>query len=82
MILWILLMGGLASEGNIIDQVWFIKTLANSCFDAGIVGTVELSLFLSDFLWSDFYISPAFKEFWDTFTVTQAAMTREVDKGG
>jgi hypothetical protein len=74
-------MGGLASEVNV-DKGWFIKTFAKSCSAAGIVGTVELSIFLSEFLWSDFYIGPVFKDFWDAVAVAQAATTREVDKGG
>jgi hypothetical protein len=63
MMLWIIMMGGLASVGSE-NQVWFIKVLAESCRATGIAGTVELALSLSDFLWSEFYLGSFFNEFW------------------
>ncbi|KAE9378435.1 hypothetical protein N431DRAFT_366976 [Stipitochalara longipes BDJ] len=70
MMLWIILVGGLASEGTA-EEAWFIKTLAKSCCSVGIVGRVALSHFLSEFLWSDFYLGLAFKDFWYAVTVAQ-----------
>lgn len=63
MMLWIIIMGGLASMRSE-NQAWFIKLLAESCRAVGIAGTVELALSLSDFLWSEFYLGPIFTEFW------------------
>jgi hypothetical protein len=43
------MIGGLASVETV-DQVWFTKVLADWCSAAGIVGTGELALFLTEFL--------------------------------
>jgi hypothetical protein len=67
MILWIIMMGGLGSIGTE-DTKWFIQLLAKACRATGIATTAELVLFLTDFLWSEFYLPcPLFKEFWDNF---------------
>ena len=71
MILWIIMIGGLGSLGTK-DQGWFIKLLAKSCRAAGIAGTPELALSLTEFLWSEFYLGTIFNEFWDDFAVAQA----------
>jgi hypothetical protein len=80
MIIWIILMGGLASQGTT-HQEWFVKTLANSCSYARIFGTLELSLFLSSFLWSDFYLGPVFEEFWSAIAAAQTMNNDEGDDG-
>lgn len=71
MMLWIIMIGGLGSLGTE-DQGWFIKLLAESCRVAGIAETAELAVFLTEFLWSEFYLGPIFNEFWDDFAVAQA----------
>jgi len=78
MMLWIILMGGLASHGTA-DQTWFIKELAKSCHTVGVVGSLELSHFLSEFLWSDFYLSSVFKAFWSAVTLAQTEDFIQVD---
>jgi hypothetical protein len=67
MMLWIIMIGGMASIGSE-DNSWFIKLLAESCRVAGIAGTTELALFLTEFLWSEFYLGPIFNEFWADVT--------------
>jgi len=78
MMLWIILIGGLSSEGTA-DQDWFTKTLANACCSSGIVGTRDLPVFLSEFLWSDFYMGPAFEDFWAVVARAQTANFQNVD---
>jgi hypothetical protein len=69
MMLWITVLGGLASTGNE-SRKWFVKILAELCRAAGIGTIAELALSLSEFLWSDFYfICPIFDEFWDDLTI-------------
>jgi hypothetical protein len=69
MMLWVIMLGGLAST-EIEDRKWFIKLLAELCLAAGIGTIAELALFLSEFLWSDFYlICPLFDEFWNDLTI-------------
>jgi hypothetical protein len=80
MMLWIIMIGGMASVGTV-DQVWFTNVLADSRSAAGIVGTGELALSLTDFLWNDFYVGPIFEEFWDDVAVTQIIVIGELDKG-
>src|SRR5450756_1259987 len=70
MMLWIIMMGGLASIGTE-EQGWFSKLLAELCYAADIVVTAELAMFLKGFLWSDFYLDHSFKEFWDAVAVAQ-----------
>jgi hypothetical protein len=72
--LWIITVGGLASIGSE-HQAWYIKLLAESCRAAGIARTAELALFLTEFLWSEFYLGSIFNEFW-------ADVTNEIGKGG
>ena len=67
MMLWIVLIGGLASQ-RVTDQSWFIKAFTKSCHSAGIVGRFKLSHFLSEFVWSDFYLGPVFNDFWYAVT--------------
>jgi hypothetical protein len=75
MMLWIIMVGGLA--GNTTDnQAWFAKLFADSCLAAGIKKTTELALVLKDFLWSDSYLDPICKEFWDDFTAALAVVAR------
>jgi hypothetical protein len=71
--LWVILIGGLCSVGTD-DQLWFVQLLAQLCSASGIAGTTELSLSLTEFLWSDFYLGPFFDEFWSEFAVTQSAL--------
>ena len=78
MMLWIILIGGLSSEGTA-DQDWFTKTLANACCSSGIVGTRDLPVFLSEFLWSDFYMGPAFEHFWAAVARAQTSNFQNVD---
>jgi hypothetical protein len=73
MMLWIIMIGGLGSLGTE-DQEWFIQLLAQSCHGAGIDGTAELALSLTEFLWSGFYLGPIFDEFWDDVAVARAVM--------
>jgi hypothetical protein len=80
MMLWIIMMGGLASIGTP-DQGWFIEHLAQSCRAAGIAGTAELALSLTEFLWSEFYLGPIFEDFWDEVFQAQAKEI-ENDIGG
>jgi hypothetical protein len=65
MTLWIVMIGGMASLGT--ENIkWFIKLLVELCRAAGIATTAELALALSEFLWSDFYLTcPLFDGFWD-----------------
>lgn len=73
MMLWIIMIGALGSFGTE-DETWFLKILAEFCCTTGIAGTAELALSLSEFLWSDFYLSPFFDEFWKNFVVAQAVL--------
>jgi hypothetical protein len=73
MMLWIIMIGGFASMGTD-DHEWFIQLLAQSCRAAGISGTDELALSLTEFLWSEFYLGPIFDEFWDDVAVARAVM--------
>jgi hypothetical protein len=77
MILWIITIGGLASVGTG-DQAWFTNTLSEECFAAGIREPGELSLFLAEFLWSDFYLGAVFKEFWENVFIVQAIQADEL----
>lgn len=82
MMLWIIMVGGLASIGTE-DQVWFVKLLAESCRAAGIAGTAELALSLTEFLWSEFYLGPIFEGFWDDVFLAQAIeMENDNGEGG
>jgi hypothetical protein len=74
MMLWIIMVGGLASTGTE-NQGWFAEFFSESCLAVGINRITELALFLSEFLWSDSYIGPVCKEFWDDFA---AAHTRKL----
>ena len=66
MILWIVIIGGLASIGKTEDTKWYIKLLVKLCRAAGIATTAELAYSLAEFLWSEFYLlCPLFNEFWD-----------------
>jgi hypothetical protein len=67
MMLWIITIGGLASIGSD-NSAWFMRLLIESCRATGIAGTAELALFLTDFLWSEFYLGPLFTEFWTDVT--------------
>lgn len=73
MMLWIIMIGGMASIGSE-DYMWFIKLLAESCRVAGIGGTTELALFMTEFLWSQYYLGPIFEDFW-------ADVTKEIREG-
>ena len=73
MMLWIIMVGGLASTGTE-NQGWFAEIFSESCHAAGINRMSELALFLSEFLWSESYIGPVCKEFWDD--VSAARMSR------
>jgi hypothetical protein len=64
------MMGGLGSIGTE-EQEWFSELLAELCFATEIVGTAELTMFLKEFLWSDFYLDHSFKEFWDAAAVAR-----------
>ncbi|KAH6712475.1 hypothetical protein BKA61DRAFT_736866 [Leptodontidium sp. MPI-SDFR-AT-0119] len=82
MMLWIIMMGGLASIGTP-DQGWFIKLLEESCRAAGIAGTAELALSLTEFLWSEFYLGPIFEDFWDDVFLAQAVeIENDISEGG
>jgi hypothetical protein len=70
MMIWIIMMGGLASIGTE-ELEWFSKLFAALCFAADIVGTAELAMYLKEFLWTDFYLDRSFKEFWDTVAAAQ-----------
>lgn len=70
MMLWVVMMGGLASIGGpgAGDTKWFVQLLADMCCAAGIGTKGELARFLEKFLWSEFYlVCPLFREFWDGF---------------
>jgi hypothetical protein len=72
MMLWIILVGGLASIRTD-NQGFFITLLAEACLAAGINKvTEELPIFLADFLWSVSYLNPAAKDFWDEVAVAMA----------
>jgi len=71
MMLWIIMVGGLASTGTE-NQGWFAELFSESCLAVGINRITELALFLLEFLWSDSYISPVCKEFWDDFAAAHA----------
>jgi hypothetical protein len=73
LMLWIIIIGGLASLGTE-DQEWFTKLLAQSCSSGGISGTNELALSLTDFMWSGFYLGPIFDEFWDDVSIVRAVL--------
>lgn len=75
------MLGGLASIGTPY-QGWCTSVLADSCSAAGIVGTGELAMFLTEFLWSDFYIGPVFEKFWDDVLAAQTFAARERDENG
>jgi hypothetical protein len=80
MMLWVVMMGGLASIGGpgAGDTKWFIKLLADMCRAAGIATKAQLSLFLEKFLWSEFYlVCPLYREFWDGF---MDAITEGINK--
>jgi len=73
MILWIIMIGGLASIGSD-DQPWFIQLLAQSCCVACISETDELATLLAEFLWSDYYLGPLLSEFWIELSMARALM--------
>ena len=75
------MVGGLASVGTV-NQGWFGNILADSCSAAGIVGRGELALFLTELLWSDFYMGSIFEKLWDDVAATQVFAVGEVDEGG
>jgi hypothetical protein len=81
MMLWIIMVGGLASTWTD-NQRWFAELLSESCLAAGISKMTELALFLSEFLWSDSYLGPACKEFWDDVAVAQAMKAGEISSSG
>lgn len=74
------MMGGLANVGAG-DQGWFTNVLADSCSAAGIIGTRELALSLTELLWSDFYMGPIFEKFWDDVAARQSIAIGELDEG-
>jgi hypothetical protein len=57
------------SGPNFEDQGVVIRIFAELCCGAGIAGTAELAIFLTEFLWSEFYLGPIFNEFWNDFAV-------------
>ncbi|KAE9362796.1 hypothetical protein N431DRAFT_357902, partial [Stipitochalara longipes BDJ] len=71
MMLWIIMIGGLAGAGAE-DQGWFARLLGESCCAAGIIGADELAISLTGCIWSDSYFLPIFKGFWDDFAAEQA----------
>ncbi|CZR65887.1 uncharacterized protein PAC_15787 [Phialocephala subalpina] len=79
MMLWVIMMGGLASIRTP-DQGWFATQLAEFCNAAGIDGTDELATYLAEFMWSDFYLGLVFKEFWDDVSVALFVI-KEMSKG-
>lgn len=40
---------------------------------------MDLPILLLDFLWSDFYIGPAFEDFWDAVATAQSANFLDFD---
>jgi hypothetical protein len=71
MMLWIILVGGLASITTV-HRDFFINILADACLATGINNPIEeLPIFLADFMWSAFYINPAAKGFWDQVSAAQ-----------
>jgi hypothetical protein len=68
MMLWILIMGGFgAIETD--NQWWYAKLVAESCVATGIARTAEIAFFLTEFFWTDLYLCPVYKEFWDDVAV-------------
>lgn len=68
MMLWILMMGGLGAIGTD-NQWWFAKLVAEMCHSSGIARTTEIAFFLTEFFWTDLYLYPTYKEFWDDVAV-------------
>ena len=68
MMLWIIMMGGLTTIG-MEAQGRYASLLAEACYAAGITGTAELAISLSDFLWTDLYLDTTYKRFWDAVGV-------------
>jgi hypothetical protein len=71
MMLWIIMVGGLLANGTP-NHNWFARLLSDSCLAAGINKVDELRLVLSEFLWSDLYLHPVCKSFWDDVAAAQA----------
>jgi hypothetical protein len=63
MMLWILLMGGVAAS-NTDDRKWFARHLADACDASGFKGGDELTAALRDFFWIELYRTPVFSKFW------------------
>jgi len=77
MMLWIMMVGGLAANGTP-NHDWFVRLLSESCLAAGIKKVTELGILLSEFLWSDSYLHPVCKNFWDDVS---AALAMAVGRG-
>lgn len=54
---WILLMGGLCGAENS-ERGWFAAVLADFCLELGVHGGNEITVMLSEFIWSGLYRSP------------------------
>ncbi|EPE28136.1 hypothetical protein GLAREA_04927 [Glarea lozoyensis ATCC 20868] len=63
MMLWILMIGGLATSKTA-DRQWFAKHLADACDASGLKGGDELAVALRDLLWLELYRTPVFSSFW------------------
>ncbi|KAE9370932.1 hypothetical protein N431DRAFT_343131 [Stipitochalara longipes BDJ] len=81
MMLWIIMVGGLAANGTP-NHEWFAALLSESCLAAGVNKITELGLLLSEFLWSESYLHPVCKNFWDDVATAQAmGVSRESGSG-
>jgi hypothetical protein len=80
MMLWVIMIGGLGSIGTE-DQVWYIRLLAQFCCATGIAGMDEIALSLTEFVWSEFYQSPIFDEFWKDYAIVRETLAASGEIG-
>jgi hypothetical protein len=80
MMLWVIMMGGLGSIGTE-GQLWFTRLLAQFCCTTGIVGTDEIALSLTEFVWSEFYRGPIFDEFWKHYAIVRESLAASSEIG-
>jgi hypothetical protein len=63
LMLWVLIMGGLAGNANS-EGPWFVKSVADFCLELGLVTGIQIAHMLGEWMWSDLYISPVTRRFW------------------
>ena len=60
-------MGGIGAP----HRQWFATRLAEACVSLGILGGTEIAFTLSEFLWSELYLSPVTLGFWSDVAIAQ-----------